>query len=222
MIKMLIENQTFVAKYGHDESALQVGPIQRPCVIRNCIIDGSIGDWGLKSSKSFDLIVEDCIIKNGNDRALDMVRGGNIIFRRCKFINDSKDANGNKTRVRIKSKWALRKQCDIGLKAGIHTVTFEDCEMNDLLLGDYSIYDQIDRPKVRRIKFVNCKNPYGGPIFIRGRYCEKNAVILQNTQASVLIWPEIVTKIYWRYNRKFGDKRPLNEEQRTIMDEEKI
>lgn len=217
----LIENQTFVAKKGNDEYALVIGTQESPAIVRNCTIDGAIGDWGFKGPKAFDLIVEDCIVKNGLERSLDMVRGWNIIFRRCKFINDYKDENGKKARVRIKSKWALRKQCDIGLKAGIHTVTFEDCEMNDLLLGDYSIYDQIDRPKVRRIKLVNCKNPYGGPIFIRGRYCEKNAVIAENTATSILIWPEIITKIYWLYNRKFGDKRPLNEEQRTIMEQEK-
>lgn len=221
-METLIENQTFVAKYGHDESALAIGPAHRPCVIRNCVLDGSIGDWGLKSSKSFDLIVEDCIIKNGNDRALDMVRGGNIIFRRCRFVNDSKDARGNKTRIRTKSKWALQKQCDIGLKAGIRDVLFEDCEMNDLLLGDYSIYDQIDRPRVRRITLKNCTNPNGGPIIIRGRYTVSKPVQLDNTKASILIWPKLVTALYWKWNRMFGDKRILTEEQKTIDVEELI
>ena len=206
-MQTLIENQTFIAAFGHDQFALQIGPEQRPATICNCIIDGSVGDWGLKSAKSFDAIIEDCIIKNGNDRALDMVRGGNIIFRRCKFINDSKDARGDKTRIRTKSKWSLQKQCDIGLKGGMRDVTFEDCEMNDLLLGDYSIYDQIDRPRIRRIKLVNCINPNGGAIIIRGRYTISNPVILENTKADILIWPKWITAIYWKWNRIFGDKR---------------
>lgn len=214
-MQTLIENQTFTATAGHDSFALQIGPEQRPCIIRNCIIDGSIGDWGLKSSKSFDLLVEDCIIKNGIERALDMVRGGNITFRRCKFINEGK-------RPRIKSKWQVRKECDIGLKAGIRDVTFEDCEMNDLLLGDYSIYDQLNRPRVRRINLIRCKNPNGGNIIVRGRYCVTNPVIVTNTYIDMFIWPKWFTEIYWWYNRKFGDRRKLNEEQSTIEDEEKI
>lgn len=219
----IIEYQHFVAKIGKDEFALRIGIDERGIIIRNCIIDGALGDWGMKGSKAFDATFEDCIFKNGAERALDMVRGGNIIFRRCKFVNDYKDSAGTKTRVRVKSAfWNLDKFCDIGLKAGIRDVTFEDCEMNDLLLGDYSIYDQIDRPKVRRIKLVNCKNPNRGPIFIRGRYVEKDGVILQNTNASVFIWPAFITWFYWKYNRKFGDRRPLNEEQRTITEEEKI
>ena len=217
----IFENQNFIGFAGHDHSALELNQRQRPILIKNCIIDGDLADWGLKGPKIFDMVVEDCIIKNGLERALDMVRGGNIVFRRCKFINDKKNEKGEKARIRVKSKWTLGKYCDIGLKGGICDVRFEDCEMNDLLLGDYSIYDQIDRPMTRRIALVNCKNPYGGPIFIRGRYVDKNSIFIENTNADILVWPKFITKIYWAYNRKFGDKRPLNEEQRTITEEEK-
>lgn len=217
----IIENQNFIGQAGKDSSALELNQYQRPILIKNCIIDSDLADWGLKAPKIFDLIVEDCIIKNGLERALDMVRGGNIIFRRCKFINDKKDSNGKKLRVRVKSKWNIGKFCDIGIKAGICDVHFQDCEFNDILLGDYSIYDQVNRPKTRRIEFINCKNPNGGPIFIRGRYVDKKSIIINNTNVSMLIWPNFITKLYWLYNRKFGDKRPLIGEQAIISEEEK-
>jgi hypothetical protein len=212
---MLIENQSFVGTAGSDNCALVVGPQGRPITIINCIIDGSQADWGLKLSMSFDTVVEDCVLKDGRERALDMVRGGNVVFRRCKFVNTG-------VRKRTRSKWVLGKECDIGLKAGMRDVTFEDCEMNDLLLGDYSIYNQIDRPPVRRIKLVNCRNPNGGPIIIRGRYTVSNPVIAENTQVSMLVWPKIITAIYWWWNRRFGDKRKLSPEQSAITPEERV
>lgn len=213
--KIIIENQILTATAGHDHFALEVGPEQRPCLIRNCTIDGSLGDWGLKSSMSFDLVVEDCIIRNGIERALDMVRGGNVTFRRCTFINDGK-------RPRVTSKWQVQKECDIGLKAGMRDITFEDCTMNDLLLGDYSIYDQIDRPRVRRIRLINCKNMNGGPIIVRGRYCVTHPILATNTDYDMLVWPKWIVAIYWWYNRKFGDTRKLTPEQAIIAPEEMI
>ena len=101
----------------------------------------------------------------------------------------------------------LTEVCDIGIKGGVHDVVFQSCVFDDILLGDYSIYDQRDRPKTRRFTFINCKNKDGGPIVIRGRYFEKNSLSLLGTKAKVFIWPDFLTKIYWWYNRTFGDKR---------------
>lgn len=167
--------------------------------VSNCIIDGQDARWGGKASLTFGLEYYRCSFMNGTARAFDMVRGGNVVFKECTFDNNVRKA--------IKSPYDLVEQCDIGIKGGVHDVTFEDCTFNDILIGDYSIYDQQDRPKARRFTFINCKNKDGGPIIIRGRYFDKNTLTLSNTTAKVWIWPELLTKLYWWYNRTFGDKR---------------
>lgn len=168
--------------------------------VNNCTIDGQDTRWGGKASLTFGLEYKYCIFKNGTARAFDMVRGGNVAFTDCTFINDG-------VRQTIKSPYALNEVCDIGIKGGVHDVTFSSCVFNDILLGDYSIYDQQDRPKTRRFTFINCKNKDGGPIIIRGRYFDKSTLKLIGTNAKVFVWPEIITKLYWMYNRKFGDTR---------------
>ena len=169
------------------------------CKVNDCIIDGQDARWGGKASLSFNLEYNRCIFKNGTARSFDMVRGGNVVFKDCVFENTVRSV--------VKSQYNLSELCDIGIKAGVHDVTFENCIFNDILIGDYSIYDQKDRPQARRFTFINCKNKDAGPIIIRARYFDKNTLNLVNTAAKVWIWPPLLTKLYWMYNRTFGDKR---------------
>jgi hypothetical protein len=187
------------------------GTEERPLTVRRCVFEGGNCEWAAKGSKGFDATFEDCTFKDGSERAFDQVRGGNLIFKNCKFVNTG-------ARPRIKSRWQVRKECDIGLKAGMRDVTFINCSMNDLYLGDYSIYDQVVRPRTRRVRLVNCVNPNGGPIIVRGRYA--NSVNAENTPISEFIWPSLVTAGYWWFNRKMGDKRVLNDQQFVIDAEE--
>lgn len=168
--------------------------------VNDCIIDGQDARWGGKASLTFALEYNNCTFKNGTARSFDMVRGGFVTFKNCNFENDG-------VRKVIKSPYDFTELCDIGIKGGVREVTFENCVFNDILLGDYSIYDQQDRPKTRRFTFINCKNADGGPIIIRGRYVDKKSISLIGTNAKMLVWPSILTKIYWWYNRKFGDTR---------------
>lgn len=167
--------------------------------VNDCIIDGQDARWGGKASLTFGLEYNNCTFRNGTARSFDMVRGGNVVFKNCKFEN--------KVRKIISSPYAVAEQCDIGIKGGVHDVTFENCIFNDILLGDYSIYDQQDRPKARRFTFINCKNVAGGPIIIRGKHFDKSTLSLINTPAKVWVWPSLLTNLYWMFNRKFGDTR---------------
>lgn len=169
--------------------------------VNDCVIDGEVARWGGKMSKNFFVEYNNCIFKNGTARSFDMVRGGAITFNNCKFINEG-------VRPKIKSPYfSFNEVCDIGMKGGVRDVRFNNCQFNDILIGDYSIYDQIDRPKARRFRFSNCRNLDGGPIIIRGRYVEEDSIQLIDTEAKMFIWPNWMTKIYWWYNRKFGDTR---------------
>ena len=165
----------------------------------NCVIDGQDARWGGKASLTFNLEYKDCTFKNGTARAFDMVRGGNVKFTNCVFENT--------VRKPVTSPYNISEQCDIGIKGGVHDVTFENCVFDDILLGDYSIYDQQDRPKTRRFTFINCVGKNDSPIIIRGRYFDKTTLNLVNTPAKVWIWPKWLTKLYWMYNRIFGDRR---------------
>ena len=172
-----------------------------PIVVNDCIIDGGTIHWGSKQSLVFDITFNRCTFKNGDKRAFDMVRGGKVTFNDCKWANDG-------TRKRVTSPiFTLTEFCDAGLKGGIHDITFNRCSLNDVLLGDYTIYDQIDRPKTRRITFNNCTNPNGGAIIVRARYFDGATIQKINTNVNAWTWPEFVTSIYWWYNRKFGDTR---------------
>ncbi len=202
---LIIEDRRIDATSGlatDTNSVLEIDESSRPVIVRRCEIIAGNREWGLKLSRVFDATFEACAFSGGSDRAYDQVRGGSVTFRRSTFSNDGQ-------RPIVTSRFNLGKFCDIGIKAGTRDVTFEDCVMNDLLLGDYSIYDQVARPRTRRITLRHCTNPNGGPIIVRGRHAD--SVIAEVSNVSQLVWPSLVTRVYWSYNRHWGDRRiPAN------------
>lgn len=175
--------------------------IPLPVVLNDCTIDGATFRWGSKQSLLFDVTFNRCTFKNGTKRAFDMVRGGNVVFNNCKWVNDG-------TRKRVTSPYfSLSEQCDCGIKGGVGDILFNRCSINDVLLGDYTIYDQIPRPKTRRVTFNRCTNPNGGPVIVRGRYFDAKSITKIQTNVNAWTWPTLFTKLYWLYNKKFGDTR---------------
>ena len=193
----IVENKVFVTTGSGEDLSAYVA-VDNNTLYRNCVFDGGDGDWGYKSSLKFTMRFENCTFKNGKERAYDQVRGGVLYFKDCKFVNDG---------VRRKStRLTLANTCDMGIKAGVRDVIFENCEINDVLIGDYSLYDQQDRPKARRFTFIDCKNPNGGPIYLRGFWLE-DELDIQNTRISTWFWWDIIVNAYWWFNRRFGDTR---------------
>lgn len=184
-----------------DNAALAFGPGDSGSVIRNCTIDGRAGSWGLKLSHVFNLTFEDCVIKGGAERALDIVRGGAITFTNCRFERGD-------FRTTTRTPWSTRKTCDIGIKGGARDITFDSCVMNDLLLGDYSIYNQRDCPITRRINLCNCSNANPWDIVVRGIYSERVSTYRTNVK-EMRLWP-VFTSLYFFYCKRFGDTRKLN------------
>lgn len=203
---MLFENETRygIFEEGVETAAFFLGPEWSGSTVRNCVINGQDATWGVKIAHAFDITFEDCVIRGGTERALDIVRGGAITFRRCHFER-------GEYRETTRKRFSLDKSCDIGIKASARDVTFEDCTMNDLLLGDYSIYDQRKRPCTRRITLRNCTNPNGWPVIVRALHADK--VIAQNTPISQLKLPAPIVWGYLTWNRTFGDKRVLTPDQ---------
>jgi|GEM_PF-2162690 len=178
----------------------------------NCTFDGSDVHWGFKATASLapdgttPIVINgayynNCTFIDGLERAYDQVRGGNVVFTDCKFINTGK------YRKIVKNALEVSSFCDCGLKAGVFNVEFIRCSINDVLLGDYSIYDQIKRPKTRGISFDSCVNPNGGPIFVRGWYADANTIWSKNTLLDVNIHPAWMTTAYFDFEMKYGDNR---------------
>ena len=184
-----------------------------PATFESCTFDGGTVHWGFKSTASLEsngctplvtntVVFNNCTFKDGIERAYDQVRGGNVIFNNCKWVNTGV------ARKRVTNAFTdLSQMCDAGFKAGVWNVEFNYCQINDVLLGDYTIYDQIVRPKTRGISFNNCTNPNGGPIFVRGWYADATTIWSKNTNLSTNIHPEAATYAYFQYNIHFGDNR---------------
>ena len=202
---LTLTNQTFdtVITQGEDSLVYEFGTQQSPVLISNCQFKGGSAEWALKNSGGVNASIIGCILSGGKERAYDQVNGGNVTFANCIWQSDP-------NRKPTPSRFCLAKECDIGVKGAAHDMTFQDCVFQDILLGDYSIYNEIDGPtnaQVANIKFINCKRPDGGPIIVRGIHVKWETVTFENTPASKLEVPGIAVDLYWWYNRKFGDKR---------------
>lgn len=189
----LIEDQVFGPEHGDENSALSFDAMSGAVVLRRCKIDGGSKQWGLKFSNCANVLVEDCEITGGTERALDIVRGTGYIFRRCKFNNSG-------TRLTVTSPWTTTKVCSAGIKGGAENVAFESCEVHDVLLGDYSIYDHNGTRVTKGITFANCPS-----VIVRGRSAEAPSFL--NTPYSMVMWPKLVTAAYFTFQRMFGDPR---------------
>jgi hypothetical protein len=212
----IIDGETFLGDPGPggvETAAFALGPNDRGTIVRNCTIDGRNARWACKLSYAWDITFENCRIRGGTERALDIVRGGNITFDHCTF-------EVGEHRVITRTPFTFKRSCDIGIKAGARDITFKYCVMNDLLLGDYSIYDQTERPRTRRITLRGCANASDRTIAVRGLYAEKP--ITQDSEVARIILPRAITRIYFWWNRHWGDKRVLTPEQFTITDEERV
>jgi len=215
-------NQTYNANNTYDSdrpdlktdgsSVFTLNGCDGATTFENCFFDGGTTHWGFKSTATaktdadlqivLNATFNNCVFKDGLERAYDQVRGGYVTFNNCTWINTGV------ARKRVTNAYTdVSQMCDCGLKGGVFGVTFNNCKINDVLLGDWTIYDQITRPKTRKITFNNCVNPNGGAIIVRGWYADPSTVTSVNTNLTVAIKPTAVTKAYFTYNKYFGDNR---------------
>ena len=184
-----------------------------PARFDNCTFDGGTVHWGFKATSSIaadnttpivinTVVFNNCIFKDGLERAYDQVRGGNVIFNNCKWIN-----TGIARKRVTTSPLDVSQMCDAGFKGGVWNIKYQNCSINDVLLGDYTIYDQLVRPKTRGISFDNCTNPNGGPIIVRGWYVDPTTIYTNNTNVHIEIHSALETDVYFNYNKHFGDNR---------------
>lgn len=185
---------------GKDSYALILGSLEWGSTVDRCTIKADGGDWALKMPGNRDSVITGSSIYGGRERALDAVRGGNLTFNSCTF-------GCGLDRTPTRSRFSLRKQCDIGLKGGLVGAEFNDCVMTDLLLGDFSIYDHEGGLRTTGVKLTSCRHPAGRDVPIIVRCLHATPPELVDTNAIVLRVPRLVVGAYFEFCRRFGDTR---------------
>lgn len=197
-------NQTFATTSTADSYALILGTQEPASVITDCHVDGHGASWGLKMPGNVGSVITDTYLSGGSERALDIVKGNAISFKGCTFLAGA-------DRPATKSRWSMAKTCDIGIKGGAFNVSFADCSMTDLLLGDHSIYDNghpwnVGTP-TKGISLVNCTHPAGKSTPIILRVLNAELPMLVNTNAVALKYWGGAVKVYFWFAGKWIDSR---------------
>jgi len=211
----------FVAKKSesdsqfNDSSAFTLG--WRPgqpefsATIDSCTIDGGGASEGLKLSFCKNIKIQNSQIYGGSEDCVDIVRGENIYFYNCTFFANP----GTKQHVTV--------------KGGARNITFKNCKFIGSFknwwngacidLGNWTDYDDVDRPKTRDIKIVDCEmQNVTFPLLCRRLYA--NSPIVQNTQGLGLMIPSWAVSIFWFLQRKgwLGKRRRFPESWLKIYD----
>jgi len=178
-------------------------------VIDSCTIDGGGVSEGLKLSFCRNVIVRNSQIMGGSEDCVDIVRGENITFDNCTFF-----ANPD------------TKQ-HITCKGGAKNITFKNCKFVGSFkcwwngacidLGNWTDYDDVDRPMVRNVNIENCiMQDVGAGILYRRLYSETPKV--SNSRGFRFNVPRIFVKLFWWLQRKgaLGPRRRFPESWLTI------
>ena len=185
-------------KRRRDDNALgfmwRPGQPKESVLVENCTIDANGVAEGLKLSYCHDVMVRDCEIIGGYEDCVDIVRGGNITFERCRFIS-----NNTKHHFTI--------------KCMVDGVNIIDCTfVNDFRtiidgafvdLGNWGDYDKEDLPKTKNILVSNCTYEnvsWWKKIICRRLYAENPKI--NTTEGVVFKVPSIFIKIFWYIRRK--------------------
>ena len=217
----VIYGKFFVAKSDQDDSKFndknalgfgwRPGQSEFNLVIDSCTIDGGGVSEGLKLSFCRNVIVRDSQIMGGSEDCVDIVRGENILFENCTFFA------GPETKQHI--------TC----KGGVKNITFKKCKFVGSFknwwdgacidLGNWTDYDDVDRPMVRNINIENCvMQDVGCRILYRRLYSETPKV--SNSRGLKFNAPRIFVKLFWWLQRKgaIGARRRFPEDWLKVYD----
>lgn len=118
-------------------------------IIEECTIEASVVEEALKFSDCRNVWVRNCTLIGGREDALDVVRGGNLIFENITFVSRGARA--------------------VTIKGGVDNVWFVGCDFSGsatsgafIELGDWSDYDKEPQPPTRNI-FIDANNVFHSP-----------------------------------------------------------
>jgi len=180
-------------------------------VIDSCTIDGGGAAEGLKLSFCKNVSVRNTQVFGGYEDCVDIVRGENISFENCTFFA------GPRTKQHI--------TC----KGGAKNITFKNCKFIGSFrnwwdgacidLGNWTDYDDVDRPMVRNVQIINCDIQNANyRVLYRRLYSETPHV--HNSRGFGLNVPRIFVKSFWWLQRKaaIGTRRRFEQDQLKVYD----
>jgi hypothetical protein len=198
----------------HDTSALGLSwrPGRDPVSyeIRDCLIDGSKGDEGLKLSFCQDVYVVDSKIIGGTEDCVDIVRGRNIQFVNCEFVS-----NNTKQHITI--------------KGGAKDISILNCKfINDYSkwwdgacvdLGNWTDYDDVTRPMVRNVEIKDCKMVHMKQRLL-ARVLHSKSPTVTNSDGKIFKVPRIALIVFWLGQRLgyFGKRRRMAKDDLQVYD----
>lgn len=152
MNEIIIKGKTFKGDLKKGKQSNALGFMWRPGMpkqkirIEDCLIDAGPVAEGLKFSYCHDVVVQNCTIIGGFEDCVDIVRGGFMIFEKCRFV--SKNTKHHFT-----------------IKCNASNITIKDCvfvnDFNKLIdgafvdLGNWSDYDIEDLPRTKDIYIID-------------------------------------------------------------------
>lgn len=204
----VIADQTFVGKpkeAGRDNNAHTPERMDRPIVYLNCTFIADGASEALKFSRHWHVTVHGGEIIGGVEDGVDIVRGGDLVFRDVRF------------------NCAKSKQ-DVTCKGGARDVRFYDCPgLKRITLGDYTIYDPLaitpdgrerrltlfgamPRPPVRNV-FVSSPSP----VKVTRWHAERADGNVSDTNLRLLVKP-----YFWARGRFFKETNPAPREEHVL------
>ena len=192
-------NETFSTPFTAGAESMMGGfGSQEPgSLLQDCVVLGQGVEWAWKLSDNVGSRLVRTKFLGGTERALDMCRGSDVEATDCVFDSALQ-------RPATVSRFSLAKTCDIGVKAGA-VLVLNNCVLSDVLIGDYSIYDNPVIGPRARVVLNNCRHPVvGQPIIAR---CLWGDVVVNGTKVLSIEVPAPATKLYFTFNRHFGDTR---------------
>jgi hypothetical protein len=178
--------------------------------IRDCLIDGSKGDEGLKLSFCQNIYVADSKIIGGTEDCVDIVRGKNISFVNCEFISTNTKQH-------------------ITIKGGAKDISILNCKfVNDYSkwwdgacvdLGNWTDYDDVTRPMVRDVKIKDC-SMVNMQRKLLARVLHSQNPDVENSDGRVFRVPRAALIVFWLGQRLgyFGKRRRMAKEDLLVYD----
>ena len=183
-------------------------------VIDSCTIDGGGVAEALKLSFCKNVTVKNTQVFGGYEDCVDIVRGSNITFENCTFFASDKTKQ------------------HITCKGGAKDILFKNCKFVGSFrnwwdgacidLGNWTDYDDVERPMVRNVHIVNCSmQDVSCPVLYRRLYSETPYV--SHSKGFNFNIPRFFTKAFWFLQRKgwVGKRRRFDSELLEIYDIEK-
>ena len=198
MSEIVIDGKTFKGDLTNGVESNALGFAWRPGMpkqkirINNCTIDAGPVAEGLKLSYCHDVVVTNSTIIGGFEDCVDIVRGGFMLFEKCRFV--SKNTKHHFT-----------------IKCQAYNITIKDCifenDFNNIIdgafvdLGNWSDYDVVDLPKTKEIYIVDykLKNVSWYKKIISRRLYAENPII--RGTGFVLKIPRLLVWLFWKLRR---------------------